>query len=383
MRILFITTGLGRGGAEMQLVLLALRQKSCGHDVTIVSMLPPRAFEEELGAAEIPVVCLRMRRGLPNPLACVGLARIIKRVQPDVIHSHMVHANLLARITRIICRMPVLICTAQNVYEIATREKVVKDYSIRDFLYRITDSLADVTTQICNAGATRYLRVKATSSQRMRVIYNAVDVKRFTPDSRLRLEKRRQMNLNGEWVWLAVGRFEEAKDYSNLLRAFSEVRRSRPTDRLLIAGEGPLRGEIEAEIRGLALDCSVNLLGLRKDVAEIMQAADAFVMSSKFEGLPLVLIEAHASGLPIVATHVGGNSEVVLDGESGFLCQQCNPAALAKAMLQLRVQPETTLSTMRTRGREHICRNFALDKIFAQWEALYRELRLSTGGAAN
>jgi glycosyltransferase involved in cell wall biosynthesis len=209
----------------------------------------------------------------------------------------------------------------------------------------------------------------------MRVIYNAVDVNRFAPDSKLRSKKRLELGLNGEWTWLAVGRFEIAKDYSNLLRAFSEVRRSRPTDRLLIAGEGPLREAIEAEVRMLALSGSVTLLGLRKDVSELMQAADAFVMSSKFEGLPLVLIEAHASGMPIVATSVGGNPEVVRDGVTGFLCQEMNPAALAKAMLQLRAQPETTLAVMRTQGREHVCRNFALDKIFAQWEALYAELR--------
>jgi glycosyltransferase involved in cell wall biosynthesis len=355
----------------MQLVLLALRQKSRGHDVTVVSMLAPRAFEEELGAAKIPIICLQMRRGVPNPLACVRLAQIIKQIRPDVVHSHMIHANLLARVTRIFRRMPVLICTAQNVYEIPTREKSVKEYSIRDFLYRITDSLADVTTQICDAGAKRYLRVKAASPGRMRVIYNAVDVEKFTPDAGVRSELRRILGLTSEWAWLAVGRFEAAKDYSNLLRAFAEVRRSRPTDRLLIAGEGPLRGAMEAEGHALALGASVTFLGLRKDVAELMQAADAFVMSSKFEGLPLVLIEAHASGLPIVATRVGGNPEVVRDGVSGFLCQEEDPAALAKAMLRMRAQPETTLSAMRTQGRNHICEKFALDKIFAQWESLY------------
>src|SRR3569833_537182 len=233
MRILFITTGLGRGGAEKQLVLLALRQKANGHDVTIVSMLAPRAFEEELDAARIPIICLGMNRGVPNPLACARLAKIIIQIRPELVHSHMIHANLLARITRIFCAMPVLICTAQNVYEIPTREKVVRDYSFRDFLYRITDPLADVTTQICKAGAKRYVRVKATSPQRIRVIYNAVDVNRFVPDSSLRSRKRHELDLKREWAWLADGRFEEAKDYSNLLRAFSKVRQSIPTDRLL------------------------------------------------------------------------------------------------------------------------------------------------------
>src|SRR3569833_1537665 len=107
MRILFITTGLGRGGAEMQLVLLALRQKAKVHDVTIVSMLAPQAFEEELDAARIQIICLAMNRGVPNPLACARLANIIKQIRPEVVHSLMILAIVLARITRIFCAMPV------------------------------------------------------------------------------------------------------------------------------------------------------------------------------------------------------------------------------------------------------------------------------------
>ena len=374
MNIVFITTGLARGGAEIQLVQLALRHKAHGHDISVVSMLPPRALQDELAAAKIPLLCLHMTRGIPNPLALFRLVRIIQRIRPDVVHAHMIHANVLARVTRLFCRMPVLVCTAHNVYEISTREKVIKEYSFRDFLYRITESLANVTTQICQAGADRYLRVRATAQSRMRMIYNGVDVNLFTPSTDLRAEKRRELGLDQQWAWLAVGRIEEAKDYPNLMQAFAILLRSYPTDRLLIAGDGPLRPAVEEQCRVLGLNRALTFLGLRKDVAELMQAADAFVMSSMFEGLPLVLIEAHASGLPIVATRVGGIPEVVIDGASGYLCEAKTPTALADAMLRLRSQPKEILDAMRLRGRAHICEHFALDRVVAQWENLYREL---------
>jgi glycosyltransferase involved in cell wall biosynthesis len=113
---------------------------------------------------------------------------------------------------------------------------------------------------------------------------------------------------------------------------------------------------------------------MRKDIAELMQAADAFVMSSLFEGLPLVLIEAHAAGLPIVATRVGGNPEVVRDGITGYLCEPDNSRALAQAMRRLRAQDEETRNRMGTAAREHVQRQFSLSSIVPQWERLYSEL---------
>ena len=374
MKIVFVTTGLTIGGAEMQLVRDAHLLKAHGNDIRVISMLPPQAFEAELRRTGIPLDCLNMKRGIANPAAILKLAALIRRHQPDIVHAHMIHANLLARVTRLICRMPVLVCSAHNVYEISTREKVVKEYSFRDFLYRITDSLADVTTQICNAGAERYLRVKAVSSERMRVIYGGVDIDRFTPDAAVRSNKRRELGLNEEWAWLAVGRFEEAKDYPNLVEAFADLLRSSPSDRLFIVGGGSLRSAIEERCRVLGLKDAVTFLGQPKNVTDLMQAADGFVMSSMFEGLPSVLIEAHASGLPVVATRVGGIPEVVTDGDSGYLCEDKNPAALAAAMLRLRTQSEASLAVMRSRARAHILEKFSLDQAVARWENLYREL---------
>jgi glycosyltransferase involved in cell wall biosynthesis len=118
----------------------------------------------------------------------------------------------------------------------------------------------------------------------------------------------------------------------------------------------------------------VKFLGTRRDIPALMDAADAYVMSSAWEGLPMVLLEAAASGLPIVATDVGGNSEVVIDGKTGFLVPPKDPDALAQAMLRLMGLPPEEHRRMGAVARQHIEANYSLDHVVDQWEALYTEL---------
>ena len=150
------------------------------------------------------------------------------------------------------------------------------------------------------------------------------------------------------------------------------IRMNAPGVRLLIAGTGPLRSSLEDEIGAAGLATNVSILGLRKDVRALMQAADAFVMSSAWEGMPVVLLEAAAAGLPIVATRVGGNPEVVCDGESGFLVPPRDSDALGLAMLRLTGLSEAQRRSMGERGREHVRAHYGLNRVVERWEDIYR-----------
>jgi glycosyltransferase involved in cell wall biosynthesis len=180
-------------------------------------------------------------------------------------------------------------------------------------------------------------------------------------------------------VWLAVGRFEIAKDYPNMLRAFATVRRQQPGAVLLLVGRGSLQGETEALARELGLGDAVRFVGVRSDVAEVMSAADGYVMSSAWEGMPMVLLEAAAAALPIVATEVGGNHEVVRQGETGFLVPPRDPEALGQAMLRLGRLPAPERRAMGQRGRDHIRSHYDLGRVAQRWEDLYREVLARKG----
>lgn len=369
-RVLFLITGLGRGGAEAQLTQLALRLRARGWEVKVVSIIPPQAYEEMLHAAGIPVISLGVRTKIPTLKPVVRLGGEIRRWRPQIIHAHMVHANLLARIVRLLAPVPVLICTVHSIDE---------EGRVREYFYRLTDSLCDLTTQVSSAGLKRYVHQGAVPRHKIQYIPNGIDVSRFRPNDKTRIALREKLGLQGRFVWLAVGRFYPAKDYPTMLRAFAEVSRKSHEAILLVVGEGPLRPAIEGLARDLQVQEKVRFLGVRQDVAELMNVADAYVMSSAWEGMPMVLLEASACGLPIVATNVGGNSEVIVEGETGFLVVPQDPGALTQAMLRIMRLPKTARRQMGQKARAHVKAHFDMERIVDRWEDLYRRLLRERG----
>lgn len=363
--VTFLTTGLNYGGAETQLMQLATRFKTRGWSVQVISMLPPESYVKDLTASGISVLSLNMHRGKADPRAVFRLAAILRYQHPSILHAHMVHANLLARISRLLVHVPVVICTAHN---------IIEGNRWREIAYRLTDPLCDLTTQVSEAGLARYVRVGAVPRHKICFMPNGVDVKRFSFKTEERQRLRAELGMANCFTWLAVGRLEEVKDYPVLLRAFAQVQQQQPEVKLFIVGQGVLKENIVTLANTLRLTDHVHLLGIRQDVANLMSAADGYVMSSMWEGMPMVLLEASATGLPIVATRVGGIPEIVLDGQTGFLTPPKDPAALAQAMLHLMSLPAASRLTMGQAGRTYIAAHYSLEQIVNQWEALYTEL---------
>lgn len=364
LKIAYITTSLDYGGAETHVVQLALRLKSRGWDVMIVSMLAPKAYVEELEKENISVHSLEMNRGVPGLGGLLKLISILKMFHPHVAHSHMVHANLCTRICRIFVPIPVLISTAHSMIEGARW---------REIAYRITDGLADLTTNVSQAAVNRYIQVGAVPRSKIRCMPNGVATQRFVTNKDIRERTRNNLDVNNRFVWLAVGRFEEAKDYPNMLQAFSNIVAHPLRPLLLIAGRGPLQSVIEDLILKMHLNEHVKLLGIRRDIPFLMNAADAYIMSSIWEGLPMVLLEAGAAGLPIVATDVGGNGEIVINNKSGFLVPPKNSEALSFAITKVMTMSSEDRHRFGQNGRKHILERYDLDRVADRWETLYRE----------
>jgi glycosyltransferase involved in cell wall biosynthesis len=371
MRILFLSTSMGMGGADSQLLSAAQLVRSRGHDVIIVSLTPLGPMGLQARGLGIRTESLGMRRGWPDPRGLVRLARLVREWRPEVLHSHMVHANLMARALRLIAPVPALVSTIHNIYE---------GGRLRMAAYRLTNSLVDHMTIVSQAAADRFVGDGIVPRELLTVVANGVDtdgIRNVPAGARAAL--RRSLSLEREFVWLAVGRFEIAKDYPNMLRAFSRVRLQQPHSTLLLVGRGSLQEDIEALARELGLGDAVRFLGVRRDVSEVMSAADAYVMSSAWEGMPMVLLEAAAAGLPIVATTVGGNQEVVLNGETGFLVPPRDPEALGSAMVQLGGLPEPQRRSMGQRGYERVRSLYGLDRVVDRWEEIYREVLTRKG----
>ena len=374
MRILFLSTSMGMGGADSQLLSAARVMVVRGHEVTIVSLTALGPMGLQARTLGIRTESLEMRRGVPDPRGLMRLARLVRAWRPDVVHSHMVHANLLARALRLVAPVPALVSTIHNIYE---------GGRLRMAAYRLSNGLVDHMTIVSQAAADRFVGEGIVPRELLTVVPNGVDteaIRRVPVAARQAL--LRSLGVENRFVWLAVGRFEVAKDYPNMLRAFARVRAQQPLATLLLVGKGSLQEETESLVRELRLADVVRFLGVREDVPVVMSAADAYVMSSAWEGMPMVLLEAAAAGLPIVATRVGGNHEVVLDQESGFLVPPRDHEALGSAMLQLGALPAGQRRSMGQRGYDHIRDHYGLARVAERWEEIYREVLRRKGRVA-
>ncbi len=373
LRVLFVTTDFGHGGAERQVELLAREMARRGQRVCWASLQDAGSFDSEIDLTGLDTVGLGMRRGVPDPRGALRLAAVLRSFRPDVLHSHMVHANLLARVARLFARVPVQLSTAHNVSEGARW---------REIAYRLTDPLCTLTTNVSRAAVARYVRVGAAPAGKIRYLPNGLDPALFGPDPEARARMRAELGVGDAFVWLAVGRLADAKDYPTLLAAADRLRRRGRPVRVLVAGDGPERGALLAQREALGLSADeVRLLGARNDVPDLMRAADGYVMASAWEGLPMVLLEASAAGLPLVATDVGGNREVVLHGVSGLVVPPGDAAALAGAMAQVMALPAGERAAWGRAARRHVDEEYDLERVVGRWLELYHEL-LAQGASA-
>jgi glycosyltransferase involved in cell wall biosynthesis len=361
-RVGFIVTSSGVGGAEIQVRHLARAFAQRGWDVGVISMLPLEEPFLDLGAEGIRTTSLGMRRRVPDPRALFRLRTVLRRWRPDVLHGHMIHANLMARLSRLLVRTPVVVSTMHNQNEGSQWRYVA---------YRLTSPLSDVTTAVSTGAVAEAVRRGAAPKGGILCVPNGIDGRAYEREPGVRERTRAALSLRDRFTWLAVGRMVDAKGYPDMVAAFRQVHDRYPETRLLIAGTGPLEPLVRTSIAGAGLEEQVTLLGLRSDVPALMQAADGFVMSSAWEGLPMVLLEASASSLPVVATDVGGSRDVVADGVSGYLVPPRSSQALAGAMCRVMALSPGERESMGAAGRDLMSRTFDLEAVVDTWEALY------------
>ncbi|MFZ0744184.1 MAG: glycosyltransferase [Terracidiphilus sp.] len=361
---------LGMGGAERQVVALAERMARRGHSILLLVL---RERQPEEWPTHLDVIYLDMHKTPSSIFSSMMRARrLIRQFQPDLVHSHTYPANMAARMLRLTGVPVQILSTIHNVYEGGWARMIA---------YRLTDFLSVRTTAVSQTAAGRYVRLKAVPLHKCSVVTNAIDTTEFAPDPQRRVQMRDRLSAVEDFIWLAAGRIVPAKDYPNLLQAFTEVRAAWPGTQLWIAAEttGAEYDRVKAHAAELGLDQLIRWLGLRRDMPALLDAADAFVLASAWEGMPLALGEAMAMEKPAVATDVGGVRELV--GATVPLVPAKSAERLAEAMLALM---RTTGADREQQGRvarERVATGFSIDARADEWEKLYRALLAETPAA--
>jgi glycosyltransferase involved in cell wall biosynthesis len=365
--IALVIPGLDRiGGAERQVILLAKGLRKRGWRVSVIALSGAGGDAAvELSAAGVNFTTLGMRKGPADPRGWSGWVRFnrwIRQQAPDVIHAHLAHASWLARGSRLASPVRVIVDTLHSSATGTWGRRVG---------YRCSDWLADRVTAVSRAVGDAQRSAGVVGAGKIVVLANGVNVDTWKPDAEVRKSMRRELGFEDEFLWLAAGRLESVKDYTTLLGATAQLPQQA---RLMIAGAGPLEGELHRMSAHLGLENRVRFLGFEPDLRRWMQAADGFVLSSLWEGLPMGLLEAGACALPAVATDVPGSREVIVDGTTGWLSAAGNATALGAAMARaMQTQPQER-TAMGERARKHVVEHFSLESVLDQWEALYAEL---------
>lgn len=358
MKILLTITGLAMGGAEHVVVNLADALTARGYQVKIAYLTGEALVLPK--SASVEVVSIGMQGSKDFFKAYFKLRRVVKYFKPDVVHGHMIHANLLSRLLRLTVSIPKLICTSHSNNEGGT---------LRMLAYRLTDRLADISTNVSQDAVDEFVKKGAVKAGRMVAVVNGIDINRFVFNTDARTALRHQLNLESKKMLLAVGRLDKPKDYPNLLNAIAQLVNTRKDFKVFIAGDGPLKSDLLSLVKRLEITDFVDFLGVRRDIPELMSAADSFVLPSAWEGFGLVVAEAMACERVVVATDCGGVKEVV--GSNGFLVEPKNNDLLAQALNEALNVSDADRVEIGAGARQRIIDHFSLDANVEAYLKLY------------
>jgi sugar transferase (PEP-CTERM/EpsH1 system associated) len=357
VRVVHLVLTLQIGGLEKVVLDLARHADPLTFDTRVLCLQgggPLRPRFEALGVSVESLDLPDLRKGR----TLLRLVRWLRRFRPHVLHTHNPTPHIFGALAARPAGVPVLVHTKHGRNYPDSRRAVAWN--------RLASWLSDRVVPVSDDSAEVAAEVERVPRRKIQVIRNGIDLGAFPAPAGARPGAGMRA--------IHVARLNDlAKDQTTLLRAARLVADLEPGFRLTVVGDGPDQARLLALSEELGLGEHVCFLGFRSDVSALLGAADVFVLSSLTEGISLTLLEAMAAGLPVVATDVGGNREVVVPGQTGLLVPAGSPAALAGAVLEVLHRPEQA-QAMGAAGRRRVEEQFSLRHTVAQYERLYLEL---------
>ncbi|NLF56031.1 MAG: glycosyltransferase [Candidatus Hydrogenedens sp.] len=356
LRILQVVDCLNGGGLQTMLLEWLRRLPRDRFQTEVVSLFGPGPLSPAFEQAGFPVTHLAPFRW--HPMIPLRLAPWLRR-DYDLVHAHLVISSFLCERMMPPSRLDRLVV---HVHNPACGSGRYQDW-IERFAYRRAGHVLAFSKHVLGTVGPR---------KTGRVLYNGVDTERFTPPTEEeRAAARAKFGLPGNaFVVGAVGRLAPQKNHALLLNAFATAHKALPGARLLVAGDGPLRGALEEQARRLGLAEVVHFAGFQEDILPCLAAMDVYAMSSRYEGHSISLMEAMACGLPCVSTAYPGAEEVIVPEETGCLVSPDDAPALAEALLRLGGGPELR-RRLGAATRTSIAASFSLDSSANALAAFY------------
>ena len=364
LRVMHLIHQLGAGGAENGIVNIANHIDCNAFESAICAFVGGGALTKRLDLKRTALFEMEKRSGNDIRLP-FNLYRLFRRWKPDIVHTHAWGTLLEGIVAARFAKVPAVIHG-----EHGTLQDKAQNIVIQRFLWRSVDRVLSVSA----AHARQMSKTIGFPVDRIDVLANGVNTDLFgkqTPNIKDELGL-----ADDSFVIGTVGRLVPVKNQRLLIRTFANLTTRHNQLHLVITGDGPLKRELESMANALNCREHVHFLGRRSDVPRIMAGLDVFVLCSHSEGMSNTILEAMSSGLPVIATDVGGNPELVVHGRTGMLVPSDNDDALGAAIESLIVDADLKVSMGRY-GRERAAREFSLQAMVRRYEKLYQRCLFS------
>jgi glycosyltransferase involved in cell wall biosynthesis len=373
IKILHVIESLGCGGAERVLTYSLKNIDKDKFSVKVVCLLGLLNFKKELEDSGISVTCLGVKNLYGFHRVIPRLCRLMIKEKPDVVHTQLFFANIYGRIASKIAGVRNIVTTLQN-----------PDYTYEDngkLTYAIRKFMDKYTGKFCNAAfiaASDFVKKdfeKQLNFKGIEVLHNCVDSSIFSEhgDNLANIKKIELGFDKDDIIVLNVGRLHPQKGQMVLIEAFNLVHKNNNKYKLFIVGNGPLESVLKSRVKELNLEKNTIFLKNRQDIPDIMKISDVFVFPSNYEGLPLALIEAMASGLPVIASKIDVLREIVDDGIDGILVENNDCVKLAEAISNLMGNAEL-MGRLSRNAREKAIKSFNPMAYAKKLENIYQGL---------
>lgn len=374
MKIVYITTGLSRAGAEIMLYNLLSNINRDRFEPTVISLMDKGAIGEQIEKLSIPVHCAGMLEGKPSIASARRIIELIRKIQPDLIQGWMYHGNLAAQFFNFITgqKTPLLWSIHHSLHNISG-EKPLTQAIIRVGSW--TSKYINKVAYVSEKSLDQHLKI-GYSKVNACLIPNGFDTDKFKPSSVVRQTFRHELNISDDTFLIgSLARYHPMKDQANFLKAAKILLADCPETKFVMIGINVdhENATLTSLIDKLGIVESIYLLGQRKDVPQITPALDILTTSSAFgEAFPMVVGEAMSCGVPCVVTDIGDTAWIV--GNTGKVVPPKNSTALAKAWQEMISMDKSAREGLGKSARNRIMDKFSLDKIVDQYEHLYQSI---------